>query len=36
MKIDVSYGDVQVRGLSFGVKQGDVVALIGANRPENP
>jgi branched-chain amino acid transport system ATP-binding protein len=30
--IDVSYGDVQVIwGLSFGVKQGEVVALIGAN-----
>ena len=30
--IDVSYGDVQVIwGLSFDVKQGEVVALIGAN-----
>lgn len=30
--IDVSYGDVQVIwGLSFEVKQGEVVALIGAN-----
>jgi len=30
--IDVSYGDVQVIwGLSFGVRQGEVVALIGAN-----
>jgi len=30
--IDVSYGDVQVIwGLSFAVKQGEVVALIGAN-----
>jgi len=30
--IDVAYGDVQVIwGLSFGVKQGEVVALIGAN-----
>jgi branched-chain amino acid transport system ATP-binding protein len=30
--IDVCYGDVQVIwGLSFGVKQGEVVALIGAN-----